>query len=1087
MNEVAEAEQKQIFEAKLEGAELEAVNALVSKHKANAAFTQQLALDASRLVTTSQERLVKQSEAGFFKRLASAISGKTSENQLLNQKDMLQMQKFAWHYLQQLQQQNLINAQSIAVIRNNLGTMNEYIIETRDFLELAIDKINDRLRHVENNTSFNNWSLNIEANKRRFKSIPKTLLILRLTYDFMRSHQDVVLTERDVSNYLVTTLEKLDINCDENIKLLDFISELIDQIDVVSIDQYRTMIEVSFDEHVVDSDYIQKNISGVGFNALYFLSDYYEKIVDLIGDEELCNSDKAREKIIAKFFGNEFSGLSSTYSIRNLICEMIGGSQLAIDVYKDEHGLNVVQDEISEELQPEVVTLVSSLPVIHAHTFLDNHESDDSRNYLLLLALCVENSAFLNTHAREFIAFLAEKSGFPELHKEILQLADNPRKYTEYQRVMQALLNDDDKKYTWLLDAFFLLTLAQKAIENPQIQSILGTLKPTQLKECLPNMLVIIGESDTSLVLKAAIKLATYTQGWKNVIRYRELRFNRYFAETVEQLNAASLGVTNLKWEMIKVFSKGMDHSVFFSFSDGSFMGKFRDKAASAVCSLGRKSALASLNEFRKKAGDFISENSYALLKANSVISRWNISSFEFKNVIGYADFDLDNSAENEEWGDQFQHHYSQIENTLNSFEQACDDAAKQLELFINGNFDQSVPKLREQKHAEYLRQQRLEKQQEKLEKQSVTVIKDAKEHLFSIEWQQIETPPCDPDKIHHIKTDGKIWLIIAKINSNEVFYRSEDGVHWRNVQLDTPDIKIWFDGVDVVNGTWIIKNRALREGTRDEGFYYSIDAITWRHSSKPESSKRKLSINDGYICFENIIYFNDLWLWCGNQYQKYNYTEKGFFSDSTATATYTKIILYCAQTLNGPWQPWDQTPQLSEGVVVQRIYSLPGKNSLLAFCEYDSSYIRNKKRPETPPFVMHFGSSKKWRECTWDGSKRFYSYNSLIFSQMNDGLMCFHDGEILSSDKGYDWNVQEVKLNTDEYFPLKNLNLFTRSNSSAIYVSQDAKVFKELILEEGTWRHLTANEECILGVYYANKHEETILRVGRYIYQAKI
>ena len=51
--------------------------------------------------------------------------------------------------------------------------MNEYIIETREFLFQAVDKINRRLIRVENNTSFHQWSLNIEANKRRFKSMPK--------------------------------------------------------------------------------------------------------------------------------------------------------------------------------------------------------------------------------------------------------------------------------------------------------------------------------------------------------------------------------------------------------------------------------------------------------------------------------------------------------------------------------------------------------------------------------------------------------------------------------------------------------------------------------------------------------------------------------------------------------------------------------------------------------------------------------------------------------------------------------------------------------------------------------------------------
>jgi len=235
MNNASVAEQKQIFEASLEGADLEALNALVARHKTNAALTQQLAVDASRLVTTTQERLAQQAGAGFFKRFASAVSGKTSENQAQNQIDMLRMQKFAWHYLQQLQQQNLINAQSIAVIRNNLGTLSAYIIETRDFLEQAIDRIDQRLRHVENNTSFNNWSLNIEATKRRLKSNPRTLLTLRLTYGFMRSHPGVLLSERDVNNYLVNALEKLDVNCDEEVTLIDFIGDLIDQIEFAGV------------------------------------------------------------------------------------------------------------------------------------------------------------------------------------------------------------------------------------------------------------------------------------------------------------------------------------------------------------------------------------------------------------------------------------------------------------------------------------------------------------------------------------------------------------------------------------------------------------------------------------------------------------------------------------------------------------------------------------------------------------------------------------------------------------------------------------------------------------------------------------
>ena len=1079
--------QQEIFNQPLEGAELQAVNALVNQHKGNAALTQQLALDASRLITTSQDRLAKQSGSGFFKRFASKISGKNSENQLQNQVDMLQMQRFAWHYLKQLQQQNLINAKSIAVIRNNLGTMNDYIIETRDFLEQAVDKINHRLEHVENYTSFNSWSLHIEANQRRFTSIPGNLLVLHLTYDFMRSHRDVVLTSRDI-NYLVVTLEKLKVNCDQDVQLLGFIIELIEQIEITGIERYREMIKLAFDGHVVDSQFIQGNVSGIGFNALYFLSEHYEKILDLTEESEFCKSDEDREKIVSKFFGNEFSGLSTTYSIRDLIGEVIGGSTLAIDIYKDMNGLNVIPDEVDDVEHPETVSLMSSLPDIQVHTFLDNADSDEARrNYLRLFALCIDNSAALNKPGQEFLALLAEKAGCPELCDEIAGLADSPHKTHEYMPVMQALLDDEDKKCTWLLDAFFLLALAQKAIENPKIKVILGTLKPTQLKEFLPNMLMIVNGSDESQVLEAAIRLTGHTQGWMNVIRYRELRFDRYFAEVIKQLNSTGWNVTRLNLEMSTVYIKGMEHAVFVSFSDGSFLSNMTDKAGATFCTYGRKSALSSLNEFRKKAGVCISENRSTLSKANSLISRWNIPTFEFKDVSHYADFDLDNSADNEDWGDQFERYYRQIENTLDEFSRACDGATEQLGLFTKGYFDQSVLKLRELKRAELLRQQQLEKL-EKLEKQSVTIRKAGKDHFLSIEWQQVERPPCDPDKISYIKTDGRFWFIVAKINSDEVFYRSQDGVDWRQVQLDTSDIKIFFDGIDFVNGTWIIKNRALREGTREEGCYYSSDALTWRHICAPESSENEgRSLNTGLLSYGDIIYFNGVWLWKATQYQKYSYIEKGFISDSTKTDTYPKTILFCSKTLGGPWERWDQTPEFSEGVKVERICSLPGRDALLASCEFDRSYIRNKKKPKTPPFVMYYGAAKAWQNCTWGGSANFrHSGNPPIFANVGDGLMHVSSGEILTSTKGYDWCKQETTLYADEYFSMKDLSLLTRNDRSIIYVSQDAKLFKEITLDEGVWRHLTANEEGILGVYYANKHEETVLRVGRFIFQEK-
>ena len=1066
MNETFTAAQH-IFREPLGGEELETINTLVNHHKGNAALTQQLALDASKLITTSQERLAKQSDAGFFKRLVNAFSGKTSENQLLNQVDTLQMQKFSWHYLKQLQQQNLINAQSIAVIRNNLGVMNDYTIETRDFLEQAIDKIDHRLRKVENQASFNNWSLNIEANKRRFKSQPSTLLVLHLTYDFMHSHRDVALSLSDI-NYLVVTLEKLDINCDENIKLLDFIIELIDQIEVIGIDRYRSIIKLGFDEHIIDSYFIQNNISGVAFNALYYLSEHYERIVDLIGDDELCSSDEARKKIISKYFGNEFSGLRTTYERRDLISELISGSLVANDIYKEVNGLTVIPDQPDEDEHLEILSLTSSLPDIHIHTFLDNTDSEEARrNYLRVFALCIDNSTALNKSGLDFLTLLAEKADCSDICDEIIGLADNPYKNHEYLPVIQRLLSDDDKAYTWLLDSLFLLTLCQKEIESPQMLRILGALKPTRFKENLPHLLALINESDETQLLDAAAKLLPQTQGWKNIVRYRELRFEQYYTEAKKQLSSSSFTASSLSLslELTKISIKASEYSFFMdtSFDDG-FLSKVGSAVGSSACEMGRKSCLSSLNGVRNKARKIVSDSLSSLHHANSLITRFNISPVEFEEEIEISDYDLDNSATNDDWHDQFSHYTRQIEDTLIAFENACTDANEQLSYFIEGEFDQSVINIKAQKHAERLLQQ----QQEKLAKQSVTINKDGSEYLFAIEWQQVENTPCDPEKIRHIKTNGKVWLVV---DSDGGFYRSEDRVHWQTVQPSESEGSLYIRKLDIVNNTWILI------AGYNEGFYYSNDAITWQQCHFP-----KLPSPYDFSETEDIISFNGQWLWRFTERQKYNYTEKGFIFDSTKTSNYDKTIIYYTNHLDAQWQRWEETPRLPEGVEVECIRSIPGMTSLLAFCKYNWLYKSNKKKNNTSSFVMYHIPGKGWRDCTWNSDND--SYRDVIVTQMHNRLMCFYSGSHLTSDKGYEWNQHNKKLYIDDFFHLDGLSLFSsRCNGQTIYLSQNAENFNEIILEDGAWSYFSANKQGALSVYSPNSHE-TFLKSGTFIFQ---
>nr|WP_312986541.1 hypothetical protein [Comamonas koreensis] len=1066
MTDTIEAAPQEIFQQPLDTLEQEAVEAVIAQHRNNAVQTQQLAVDASRLLTCSEQRLKQQAESGFFKRFAGAFTGKSLQNQLQNQVDVLHMQKFAWHYLKQLQQQNLINAQSIAVIRNNLGTMSEYIIETREFLFQAVNKINRRLIRVENNTNFHQWSLNIEANKRPFKAMPKTLLVLNLVYDFMRSHPGVALTAQDI-NYLVVTLEKLDVDCEEEVELLDFITDLIDQIRASSIERYRAIIELSFEEHIADSYFIQKNISGLAFNSLYYLSDEYDRIIDMTSDSEVCDSNEKRERIISKFFGQAFSGLRTQYKMRDLIEEIIGGSLLTLEIYKYQNGLGALPDEPLDDAHTETIALVSSLPDINVHSFFDKTEDRESRhNYLLLFALCIENSGALTSQGREFLKLLAHKAGYPEVPGEIAMLADNPRKMQDYLSILQNLLQNDNETYTWLLDAFYLLTLCQKAKEGPHVQRILNALKPAQFKEQYPRVLAVLTEQNEESVLAAAEKLQQHTHGWKNIVHYRELRFKRAFADMSTKLDKISLETTRLSLALSNVTIKASDYSYFIAAWDDSFLSKVSSKVGGTAYTIGRTSCLSSLNEMRKKISEHISGHSSVLNQCNRMLTQWGLPSITFKNESGYTDFELDNSFTNEDWHDQFSHFESQLVVTLDSLSEACTDISNQLDLFAIGRFDESVVERKEKQRAKRLDQQ----QQEKFAKKSVVIEKNGHDHLFSIEWRQIELPPCDPEKIQHIKTDGSTWLIV---DNNGRVYRSLDREHWHTVRLSASEDSPRISKLDIVGGMWI----AL--AGYGEGFYYSHDAQNWKQSHFPDVPGYEFSWT------EEVCYFNGLWLWCFKESKEYSYIEKGFIFDSTKSAHYDKIAVFCTSNLNNQWQYWEDTPSLPEGVVVESLQSLPNGNTLLAFCKYDWVYKTFKKKNNASSFVKYFIAGKGWRTCTWASEDD--NYKAPLITQMGLKLLCFYSDQVMTSEKnGYEWRSQskDIRINTCAH--LQNLSLFSkRFDRETLYVSQNGESFAELVLEEGTWQHIAANEQGTLSIFSPNKHE-TVLRSGNYIYQPK-
>ncbi|MHA3098329.1 hypothetical protein [Acinetobacter brisouii] len=863
---------------------------LVENAKIKKAFSQQLALDASKLLATSEERLDRIKDAGFFKRCWYSFTGKNQELINQNSSDLVMMQHFAWHYLKELQEQNLINAQSIATIRNNLSTLSELVNETRFFLEKAIDKI----KNIDERVSLHEWAVNIKANRRKFKGYPKAILILYLIYDFVKSNRGVDFSRKDI-NHLIVLLEEMDVNCDEELSFLGFIIELIDEIKVVGVDRYQDLIDLSYDEININNIFIDENISGQFFNALYFLSNDYYKIYDIISDEELCDSDEKFEKIVSKFFGKEFDYLDSTYTFKEVIEEIVGNSVLAINIYKEQNGLDekVVDESEEEQQQPEIV------------------------------------------------------------------------------------------------------------------------------------------EPDTS------------------------------FDELISKLNSTSVDSTTLLLKNFNIAIKSNDYAYYYDDSDfdTGFFSKVRSSVSGSATSFGRSSCTSDLNNYKKEVRDFISNHTNNLYEANKIIEAHKIEKIEFKDNIDYSNVELDTSATNENWHDQFIYINDNIENTLNSFLQACEYAVQQLELFRKNQYDKSIVQIKKQAKKAEEKQRELEKQNKK----AVTLNNCKKVY---INWKKLDNLPCHSEDIRFIENINGKWLLI---DDNSNFYVSDNAEIWDSVKIACIEKNSYISKIKVIDNTCIVFNNGFEEN----GFIYSSDGINWKKGSVPDG----VNYSSGIYPTENIIKFKDRWLWICTKQTEYCYIEKGFFSDSVKTSDYKKSIVMCSSSLNGEWKEWENSPYLDEGLEINSLIVLPELNIPILLAQYDYIYTSNKKKVDAKPNALYLSNSQKWRLCTWNINS---IQSNILFDKVNNLYFCqVGYGESFQSKNGFEWTKLDIDFSIDKILKLQDFNIFI--SSSTLYISTDINEFKEMILEDGSWQNFSLNGEKILAVYAPSRHEEYLM-LGNFI-----
>jgi hypothetical protein len=307
--------------------------------KTRYAEAHQLALDATRLLSCTSDRLEEYKSKGFFKRAWYRLSGKTGDIQRANQADLLEAQKIGWRYLELLNERDLLQAQTIISIKNNLLTLATKEEETRRQVSRLADRVYDRFVRLEERvdrlegaSAIHSWLLTIETNDYDEK-FPPHLRMLRVVNDFM-SLKPGAWNMMDLK-YLQKALMEVGVEGKRELSLEDFVNELIAEIESSSFQAFCSLL-MREDGDSPPAAYVLENVVDPTYSALFEIASSYTTsaaTIDVLREHLKIGRADAIRAVLKSFMNSQGINLSARMQLRMLAVEVLDCAHLARTLY----------------------------------------------------------------------------------------------------------------------------------------------------------------------------------------------------------------------------------------------------------------------------------------------------------------------------------------------------------------------------------------------------------------------------------------------------------------------------------------------------------------------------------------------------------------------------------------------------------------------------------------------------------------------------------------------------------------------------------------------------------------------------------
>ena len=348
--------------------------------KTRMAVAEQLALDASRLLACTSDRLATYQGQSFFKRCWFGLSGRNGTIQRANENDLIEMQKYAWRYLNLLQERDLLAAHSIITVKNNLMTLAVDQDDIRREVSRLADRVynrfvalDERVDKIEVSQRIHSWLLTIDM--RGYDSaFPPHLRLLRIVNDFyhLKPGSWNIMELR----YLQKALKEVGLDIRENIRVGEFVDRVVEEIEGLGYPGFSTLLTLE-DEVNWDDDFVIDEISAPSFSSLYQIKESYTSSSRVIHSLQkslgLAHVD-AIKTVMSDFIAEQGIDTRIEVPLKDLAIEILSCFDLAQRLSSESRASTAKSTEDVAESDPSS-SKTYSIPSSKGETATDNTDA----------------------------------------------------------------------------------------------------------------------------------------------------------------------------------------------------------------------------------------------------------------------------------------------------------------------------------------------------------------------------------------------------------------------------------------------------------------------------------------------------------------------------------------------------------------------------------------------------------------------------------------------------------------------------------------------------------------------------------------